>query len=60
LGREEIEVINPVLKAIVTGINMSLSLPADTLFTPENLKDAMLFCDVSRSRLTCVKIAGFW
>lgn len=41
LGREEIEVINPVLESYRTqGVNMSLSLPADTLFTPENLKDA--------------------
>lgn len=40
LGREEIEVINPVLETYRTqGIDMSLSLPADTLFTPENLKD---------------------
>ncbi len=41
LGREEIEVINPVLEHYrAQDINMSLSLPADTLFTPENLKDA--------------------
>lgn len=41
LGREEIDVINPVLDGYRTqGVNMSLSLPADTLFTPENLKDA--------------------
>lgn len=41
LGMEEIEVINPVLESYRSqGINMSLSLPADTLFTPENLKDA--------------------
>ncbi len=41
LGMEEIEVINPVLESYRDqGINMSLSLPADTLFTPENLKDA--------------------
>ena len=41
LGMEEIEVINPVLENYrAKGINMSLSLPADTLFTPENLKDA--------------------
>ncbi|WP_180039101.1 4-hydroxythreonine-4-phosphate dehydrogenase PdxA [Acinetobacter sp. YH16052] len=40
LGMEEIEVINPVLESYrAQGINMSLSLPADTLFTPENLKD---------------------
>lgn len=38
LGMEEIEVINPVLETYrAQGINMSLSLPADTLFTPENL-----------------------
>ncbi|ENX36785.1 4-hydroxythreonine-4-phosphate dehydrogenase [Acinetobacter colistiniresistens] len=41
LGHEEIEVINPVLETYRTqGLQMSLSLPADTLFTPENLKDA--------------------
>lgn len=41
LGMEEIEVINPVLETYrAQGINLSLSLPADTLFTPENLKDA--------------------
>lgn len=41
LGMEEIEVINPVLESYrEQGVNMSLSLPADTLFTPENLKDA--------------------
>ena len=41
LGVEEIEVINPVLESYrAQGINMSLSLPADTLFTPENLTDA--------------------
>ena len=41
LGMEEIEVINPVLESYrQEGVNMSLSLPADTLFTPENLKDA--------------------
>jgi len=41
LGREEIEVINPVLQAYrKQGMNLSLSLPADTLFTAENLKHA--------------------
>ncbi len=41
LGREEIDVINPVLESYrAQGIGMSLCLPADTLFTPENLKDA--------------------
>jgi len=41
LGREEIDVINPVLEEYrAQGVKMSLSLPADTLFTSENLKDA--------------------
>jgi 4-hydroxythreonine-4-phosphate dehydrogenase len=41
LGREEIEIINPVLESYrEKGIQMSLSLPADTLFTPENLQHA--------------------
>ena len=41
LGMEEIEIINPVLESYrAHGVNLSLSLPADTLFTPENLKDA--------------------
>jgi 4-hydroxythreonine-4-phosphate dehydrogenase len=41
LGREEIEIINPVLEHYrQQGIQMSLSLPADTLFTPENLQHA--------------------
>ena len=41
LGREEIDVIHPVLESYrAQGIGMSLCLPADTLFTPENLKDA--------------------
>ena len=41
LGHEEIDTINPVLESYrVQGVNMSLSMPADTLFTPEHLKDA--------------------
>ena len=41
LGREEIEVINPVLEHYrAQGVRLSLSLPADTLFTPDHLKDA--------------------
>ena len=41
LGHEEIEIINPVLESYrAQGVNMSLSMPADTLFTPEHLKDA--------------------
>ena len=41
LGHEEIDTINPVLESYrAQGIHLSLSMPADTLFTPENLKDA--------------------
>ena len=40
LGREEIEIINPVLETCrQQGIHISLSLPADTLFTPDHLKE---------------------
>jgi 4-hydroxythreonine-4-phosphate dehydrogenase len=45
LGHEEIDTINPVLESYrAQGIQMSLSMPADTLFTPDNLKvaDAVL------------------
>jgi 4-hydroxythreonine-4-phosphate dehydrogenase len=41
LGREEIEVINPVLESLrSTGLNLSGPYPADTLFTAHNLADA--------------------
>lgn len=41
LGHEEIDTINPVLEDYrAQGIHISLSMPADTLFTPENLKNA--------------------
>lgn len=45
LGREEIDTINPVLQSYRNkGVNISLSLPADTLFNPHNLShcDAVL------------------
>lgn len=43
LGREEIDIINPVLKHHQEqGMDISLALPADTLFTPKYLRD----CDV--------------
>lgn len=43
LGREELDVINPVLQEFRdNGVDISLALPADTLFTPKYLKD----CDV--------------
>lgn len=41
LGREEIEVIEPVLDELrQKGINVTGPLPADTLFTPKHLKHA--------------------
>ncbi len=41
LGREEIEVITPVLDQLrATGMQLIGPLPADTLFTPRHLKDA--------------------
>lgn len=45
LGREEIDVISPVIAALsATGIDVSGPLPADTLFNPERLRgfDAVL------------------
>ena len=45
MGREEIDVIIPVIRALRTeGMNLSDPLPADTLFNPERLKhyDAVL------------------
>jgi 4-hydroxythreonine-4-phosphate dehydrogenase len=41
LGREEIEIIEPTLKKLVSqGINLQGPLPADTLFTPKYLETA--------------------
>ncbi len=41
LGREEIEIITPVLERLRgEGLNLTGPLPADTLFTPRHLADA--------------------
>lgn len=41
LGREEIEIITPVLQALrQTGMDLQGPLPADTLFNPERLREA--------------------
>jgi len=40
MGREEIDVINPVLNAFKDTMNLSGPLPADTLFTPKYLEKA--------------------
>ena len=38
LGREEIEIINPVLQEFINaGVDISEAMPADTLFTPRHL-----------------------
>ncbi len=43
LGMEEIEIINPVLQQFIeAGADISLAMPADTLFTPRHLSH----CDV--------------
>ncbi len=40
LGMEEIEIINPVLREFIeAGVNISESMPADTLFTPRHLAE---------------------
>ena len=40
LGREEIDIINPVLDAFrAQGVDISEAMPADTLFTPRHLAD---------------------
>lgn len=40
LGREEIDVIKPVMAKFKTSMNLSGPLPADTLFTPKYLQTA--------------------
>lgn len=40
MGREEIDVINPVLERLKSKMNLSDPLPADTLFTPKYLEQA--------------------
>lgn len=42
LGREEIEIINPILEKLrfFEGMNLQGALPADTLFTPKYLQNA--------------------
>lgn len=40
MGREETDVINPVLQEFESSMNLSGPLPADTLFTPKYLEQA--------------------
>lgn len=61
LGREEIEIINPALALLKKkGINVQGALPADTLFTPQNLKQADAFVAMYHDQgLAVLKYAGF-
>ncbi|KTD39083.1 4-hydroxythreonine-4-phosphate dehydrogenase [Legionella nautarum] len=61
LGREEIEIIDPALTLLKKkGINVQGSFPADTLFTPQNLKQADVFVAMYHDQgLAVLKYAGF-
>lgn len=61
LGREEIDVINPILKNYqAKGIDISECLPADTLFTPRYLKDADAVLSMFHDQgLPVLKAQGF-
>lgn len=61
LGREEIEVIAPVLHELQNqGINLTGPLPADTLFTPSHLQDADAVLAMYHDQgLPVLKYAGF-
>ncbi len=61
LGREEIEVIEPVLEALRdAGIDLVGPLPADTLFTPRHLDDADAVLSMFHDQgLPVLKFKGF-
>ncbi len=61
LGREEIEIIAPVLQRLRTqGMDLTGPLPADTLFTPERLKHADAVLAMYHDQgLPVLKYAGF-
>jgi len=61
LGREEIEVIGPVIEALRRdGLQLRGPLPADTLFTPAYLKDADCVLAMYHDQgLTPLKYASF-
>lgn len=61
LGREEIEVIEPVLKQLRTeGIDLQGPLPADTLFTPKYLQTADVVLAMYHDQgLPVLKYKGF-
>lgn len=61
LGREEVEVIEPVISAMsAQGYNVTGPLPADTLFTPPFLKEADVILAMYHDQgLSVLKYAGF-
>ncbi|WLF83541.1 4-hydroxythreonine-4-phosphate dehydrogenase PdxA [Moraxella sp. ZY210820] len=61
LGREEIDIINPVLREYqAKGIDITECLPADTLFTPRYLKDADAVLSMFHDQgLPVLKAQGF-
>lgn len=61
LGREEIEVISPVLKLLKNeGVSVHGPYPADTLFTPKLLEQADAFMAMYHDQgLPVLKFAGF-
>ena len=61
LGREEIEIINPALQQLKKkGLNVHGPFPADTLFTPQNLKRVDAFVAMYHDQgLPVLKYAGF-
>lgn len=61
LGSEELNVINPVLQSYRDkGVDISLALPADTLFSPQNLAAADCFLSMYHDQgLTVLKALGF-
>lgn len=61
LGYEEIDIINPCLqKYRDSGVNISLAMPADTLFTPSHLAQADVIIAMYHDQgLTPLKSHGF-
>ncbi len=61
LGTEEITIINPTIKKLQQqGINLIGSLPADTIFSPNNIKDADAFLAQYHDQgLPVLKYVGF-
>lgn len=61
MGREEIDVINPVLESLrAEGMRLTGALPADTLFTPRHLDEADAVLAMYHDQgLPVLKYAGF-